>query len=50
MKSKIKYACVAHPDRVAVVDRNGQLLCWQCCLDPETFAKRFGENFYKEQS
>jgi len=47
-KSKIKYACQTHPDRVAAVDKGGCLLCWQCYLPPEVFAKRFGPDYYKE--
>lgn len=44
---KIKYHCDNHPDRVAAVERNGRLLCWQCYLPPEQFATRFGPNFYR---
>jgi len=45
----IKYGCQHHADRVAAVDKNGTLLCWQCYLGDEAFYKRFPKDFYQKE-
>jgi len=42
----MNYPCINHPDRIAIVDKQGKLLCWECYLDKGVFESRFGKDFY----
>ena len=46
-KPKYKHHCVNHPDRMGVVEKNDQYLCWQCYLSEDDFNDRFGKDFYE---
>ena len=47
MKSKRKYVCKHHPERIAAVDSHNEYLCWECRLGKKMFEKKFAQAFYK---